>query len=97
MLASGLDPAPSDARNGDKTRGGKIGSTSWPRTISSSIDDNALIVQAKTRKSAAKQDQLMSSHRARSFTRAAQLHNAADEDKMTSADTNRVLMITLMK
>lgn len=39
----------------------------------------------------------MSSHRARSFTRAVQLHNAADEDKMTSADTNRVLTITLMK
>ncbi|MFP6568886.1 MAG: Hsp20/alpha crystallin family protein [Dehalococcoidia bacterium] len=76
---------------------GKIGSTSWPRAISSPIDDNALIVRAKTRKSAAKQDELMSSHLALSFTRVVQFHNAADEDKMTSADTNRVLTITLMK
>ncbi len=97
MLASGLDPAPPDARNGDKTRGGQNRLDIMAKGDKFVHRLQRLNRPGEERKSAAKQDQLMSSHRARSFTRAVQLHNAADEDKMTSADTNRVLTITLMK
>ncbi|HIF12725.1 MAG TPA: Hsp20/alpha crystallin family protein [Dehalococcoidia bacterium] len=42
------------------------------------IDDDVLIIRAETREPAATQDELMSSRRAWSFTRAVQLPNTVD-------------------
>ena len=97
MLASGLDPAPPGGRNGDKTGAGQ----------------NRLDIMAKGDKFVHRRQRLNrpgedtqvggKTGRTNVVTSRAVVHksgptsNAADEDNMTSADTNCVLMITLLK